>query len=557
MFLRTSAKHQWHLRKIPKVLHLYWGGENMSFLRFLTVVSFRQHNPDWTIKIHRPKHAYSGDITWASHEHAIGRLKIHGQYANQLDEYKVEFIDHDFDGYGFKNNVPETFKSDYLRWRLLSTEGGVWSDFDIVYFRSMTSLTCNIKENADIDTGLCPYECGTQAVGFLFSEPGNPLFAKLEILAREKWNPNAYQSVGTNLFYLPEMQPSNFPINLLNIPKNAVYFLDWKCTNEIFVKNVPLPNDAIGIHWYAGDPLAQEYDARITISNVINFNSTICNSIMKYVAVKPSKKTFVSIIMPSFRRAELLKWGLFSIAKQKVDCDYEIIVLNDGVEDETENVCKMFSKKLPIKYVFTGQRNYDGIHPRVPGFAINIGVKQAVGDVIILTCPEVFHIQNNVINLLIQALKVNPKVLATPREVIDDLTGSFLEHVKFNYGDIDEDILRQLLVSHRNVTDEGAAAFISNPYMPYLLAMQKNQFMNIGGYDEDFIGIAADDNDLMDRLVANGCEYNFVEADVVHLYHGPKIIQDMKDQLYLYNVKLWKDRKGIIERNTQIPWGVL
>lgn len=527
----------------------------MSFLRFLTVVSFRQYNPDWHIKIHRPKVAFKGDITWKSHEHGRSRLKVQGQYADRLEDYKVEFVDHDFEDYGFRNDVPETFKSDFLRWRLLRTEGGAWSDFDILYFRPMTALENNKKENCEVDTGLCPYHSGVQAVGLLLSSVGNPLFTRLEELARNKFDPHAYQSIGTNLFYLEEMNPKRFPLNLTLIPPQAVYFLDWQRTRDIFINNVPIPNDAIGIHWYAGDPVAQEFDGKITADNVTDFRSTICNAIMKYVSIKPSQKKMVSIIMPSFRRHELLKWGLWSIAKQKLDFDHEIVVLNDGLEDETQDVCKMFSRKLNIRYIFTGQRNTDTLRPRIPGFPINIGVKQSLGDIVILTCPEIFHIQDNVLNLLVKAVRSDPLVMATPRTVSDDLDGSFLEHVRFNFGDINEDVLKHLQETNQEIRDGGTSAFISNPYMPYLIAMKKSHFMNIGGYDEDFIGTAADDNDLMDRLVESGCKYELVDADVVHLYHGGK--PDMKSERYLYNVALWKSRKGVIERNKTRLWGVL
>jgi len=66
----------------------------------------------------------------------------------------------------------------------------------------------------------------------------------------------------------------------------------------------------------------------------------------------------LSIIIPSFKRAELLKYGLKSLAKQKISSAYEVIVLNDGVHDETEKVCESFKDQLNIRYIFTGHRNF-------------------------------------------------------------------------------------------------------------------------------------------------------------------------------------------------------
>ena len=46
----------------------------------------------------------------------------------------------------------------------------------------------------------------------------------------------------------------------------------------------------------------------------------------------------VSILLPSFKRPELLNLGLASLQHFKPTVDFEIIVLNDGVLDKTEKV---------------------------------------------------------------------------------------------------------------------------------------------------------------------------------------------------------------------------
>ena len=112
----------------------------------------------------------------------------------------------------------------------------------------------------------------------------------------------------------------------------------------------------------------------------------------------------LSLILPCFFRAKLLNLSLWSIVQQKIKYDLEIVVLNDCIKDNTEEICSKYKDKLNIKYIFTGQRNENSfIHTRIPGFAINIGVKQCKGEIIILSSPEVFHL-NNSINLIVEPL---------------------------------------------------------------------------------------------------------------------------------------------------------
>ncbi len=90
--------------------------------------------------------------------------------------------------------------------------------------------------------------------------------------------------------------------------------------------------------------------------------------------------------------------------------------------------------------------------------------------------------------------------------------------------------------------------------------MNRNEFFSIGGYDEDFIGIAADDNDLVERLKLNGCRYHVGNFQVVHLCNelldANKLTSRFSDPRYQYNVKLWHERKGTIVRNKNREWGI-
>lgn len=248
----------------------------------------------------------------------------------------------------------------------------------------------------------------------------------------------------------------------------------------------------------------------------------------------------VSILISSFMRAHLLKWNLFSLARQEIGLNFETIVLNDGVPDETEALCREYQDRLNLKYVFTGQRNREEqLIYRVPAFALNIGARIASGDILIISCAEMFHI-NNTMSLLTAPLQYNTRLLTTAIGMDDD--GSFLQYVSTHSGVYD------LRAYHHRYPR-------LNTKIPFLMAIHRDELLAVGGYDEDFTGFAYDDNDFIDRLQDNGCSLCLTQAKTIHLYHARHDIGLEQSPEYLYNQRLYLSRKGQIVRNIGRDWG--
>jgi glycosyltransferase involved in cell wall biosynthesis len=250
-----------------------------------------------------------------------------------------------------------------------------------------------------------------------------------------------------------------------------------------------------------------------------------------------------SLIITSFQRAHLLKWGLDSLVKQKVPFELETIVVNDGLPDETESVCRRYREKLSIRYLFSGQRNLGGrLKWRVPGFAVNIGAKYARGSVLLISCAEMYHLSNT-ISQLTGPLLTNHRQITIPIGK-DDRDGAFLH-----------------LLNHPDAGVFDLQAFLNYPdlntYLPFLIGVWREYFLEIGGYDEDFTGMAFDDNDLVDRLQAFGCRFLKTDALTMHLYHPRRMDQVGMGPEWQYNQNLYLSRRGIIRRNQHRSWGVL
>lgn len=249
-------------------------------------------------------------------------------------------------------------------------------------------------------------------------------------------------------------------------------------------------------------------------------------------------KCRVSIIIPSYNRSHLLKWNLFSLAKQKISVTYETIVLNDGLPDETEAICRQYQEALNLRYVFTGQRNLKNkLLWRSPGFALNIAAKISNGAILIICDAEIFHI-NNTVDLVSCPLMENSKLIAYPTG-ISDRDGSILNQLIKNNGNLELDFnnYQQLLTQY-----------------PFFWAVDRDEYFAIGGYDEDFTGIAADDDDFRHRLILNDCSLYLTNARIIHLFHkkqyGEKIAARRTANLNLYTKK-----RGNIVRNLNREWG--
>lgn len=250
----------------------------------------------------------------------------------------------------------------------------------------------------------------------------------------------------------------------------------------------------------------------------------------------------VSIIISSFLRPHLLKWGLFSLAQQIIPFQFETLVINDGIDDETAGICQEYQKKLNLKYFFTGQRNQaSGIKWRVPGFAVNIGVKQSAGPILILSCAEMFHLNGAIAKLTYPVLE-NKKRIGIPLGK-DDRSGAFLNRLQENNGRYPEQLINYLPDL--------------NTKLPFLISVSRDEFLAIGGYDEDFTGVAFDDNDLVDRLCLNGCSYCRTDAKTVHLFHPRYVYATGESPEWRFNRDLYLAGKNKIIRNENREWGKL
>ena len=209
----------------------------------------------------------------------------------------------------------------------------------------------------------------------------------------------------------------------------------------------------------------------------------------------------LSIIIPTFNRAELLDIGLSSIVRQGISFDYEIIIENDGGEElETLDVIKKHS--LPIRYYYIQKQEGLWTCPSVP---INRGISRAKFDIVCLTCPEIFHI-GRTFERMHKQCKDGVIVISNGK---DDSSGNFLLFVKATNGAYDRNELNR-------------CKYLATE-LPFCMMMTKKDFLSVGGYDEIYNdGIGYEDSDFVNKLRKKQFKFLKVDETIVHLFHDRK-----------------------------------
>jgi hypothetical protein len=275
----------WYLTQIPRVAHFYWGGGPLSYLRFLSVQSFKKQNPDWQVKVHQPVINSQAPSTWVNN--------IKQDFRNQISTLDVVVVKHDFDSYGFDNQAHEVHKSDFLRWRLLATDGGVWSDIDIFYTKPMKCLEENTLQHANIDVALCPLKPPRKhTVGFMLASQDNAFYKYISEMALANYNPGVYQCMGSGLIngHFEEFESfrKQFPNNqFVFLNKKSVYVITSKTIDQFYQ---PVNQDSnkkfnnsqvIGYHWFGGHPQSQEFENNLQPNNIKNYNHFLARAIQE------------------------------------------------------------------------------------------------------------------------------------------------------------------------------------------------------------------------------------------------------------------------------------
>jgi len=269
----------WHL-SVPKIAHFYWGGGNMLYMRYLSIVSFMKYNPDWRV------------VFWYPQEHYRGRSWYTDMYPPKINErvckdyfksiLKLDIIKSpvDFRALGARRNMSEVHKNDYVRVHALCHYGGLWSDTDIIYFKPVTELMVNNPGNEDKKVFVCIYDYG-HSTGFNMAVAGSEFFTFLSNHLNEEYKPSAYQCWGPDMWnkYYKTLKSIT---GGCEIGMDAVYAHNAHQVKELFGDKPRFTDYSIGCHWYGGNTLWPEFWNR-TAGGEKNLTDSIIKNLIEQV----------------------------------------------------------------------------------------------------------------------------------------------------------------------------------------------------------------------------------------------------------------------------------
>ena len=213
----------------------------------------------------------------------------------------------------------------------------------------------------------------------------------------------------------------------------------------------------------------------------------------------------VSICMATHNReAGMLARVLDSIFRQKPPFEFEVVVCDDGPEDDSaEEACGRY----PVNY----HRIDRPPGPRNPCVARNVAYKAARGDIIIAQSDDVAHVSPNAISTLVMELETRP--------------GAFVIASVLACGPDGEPW--SVYTGRWCLPKEQASGHVCShqernlPYF-FLGALWRKDLYAIGGNDEDFVGLAGYEDEWFSDCLVQGLGLRPVYVSSVvghHLYH--------------------------------------
>lgn len=261
------------MRKIPKTAYFFWSGL-MPFLRYMTLFSFRKFNPDWRIELFYPGTAPVLP-TWRSADHRFS-IDCSENFWGNLTDLNIVTTSLQTLPLRFPESMSDVMKADLLRLYLLSERGGLWSDMDILYFRSVESFFKPTDASAyfckhrlqNLDGSPSDNPAQYHLIGLLLGAPGNPHFTNLFSKALGFWDPHTYQSLGAHLYkhnvHMDSPDIVNIPMSVV-YPSNDVQTM-FGSPSEVLQGRIM--KETIGWHWFGGNPITGPYQSLLTAISV-------------------------------------------------------------------------------------------------------------------------------------------------------------------------------------------------------------------------------------------------------------------------------------------------
>jgi len=262
---------------IPLNFGLFWAGETLSYLRYLTFKTLRYHHPHAKIKLLLVKEYDNKNHNWAHEAQDFEKEQNIKNYLDKLNDIDVDIIRVKYIG---RPDFCGILQADIARWLILKDMNiGFYLDTDQIILKSFNSLPL---DNEFIYSRYNEVQCGDYLpTGVIGLEDGSkiPDIAIKEVL--ESYSPSNYNSSGP--FMMRRLINKVGLSRAFNAPYNYFYPINSSSLVDHIYSGRYIPNnESYAIHWYGGHPKSQEFNIKYTEEFARNGS----DSISKYIREK-------------------------------------------------------------------------------------------------------------------------------------------------------------------------------------------------------------------------------------------------------------------------------
>ncbi|GAB4279834.1 MAG: glycosyltransferase [Candidatus Rifleibacteriota bacterium] len=202
-----------------------------------------------------------------------------------------------------------------------------------------------------------------------------------------------------------------------------------------------------------------------------------------------------SIVIPVYNSGKNLTRLLESLCNQDADFSFEVVLADDGSDEDYQSLLDRFRQKLKIRYV-KGKQN------KGPATARNMGIKEAKGEIVVFTDSD---------------CKPNRTWL---RKMVEPFSDPSVSGVKGAYSTLQSDWFAQLaqiefLERYELLESQPDIDFIDT----YSGAYRRKDLLAVGGFDTTFSAADNEDVDLAFKIKKLGGKFVFAKDAIVEHLH--------------------------------------
>jgi glycosyltransferase involved in cell wall biosynthesis len=244
----------------------------------------------------------------------------------------------------------------------------------------------------------------------------------------------------------------------------------------------------------------------------------------------------VTVIIPTYNREKLLGETLKSLCFQTLDKNnFEVIVVDDGSTDNTEQLVYSYSTQLPISYYYQEDKGFRVAQAR------NVGIENAKFNVCLFLDSGILasrqllkkhwmaHQNNNALALIGYAYGFDEFAPTLQNEAIvfnsaEDIDGIFSRFSN-----------KEKLQDQRKLSMQSMGLDFKMLTTPWILfwtchaSCSTKSLIEIGGFDEHFQSWGGEDVELALRLFKRGIQFDLAdECEVFHSPHERSVVNNKK-----------------------------